>query len=176
MMDLDEAGALLDAPAIPFDRASAPAALAEALAPRLQALLAVHGLEPTVDGWRMLALRLAGGHVAALRLEEPARARRGGRPCITDHAMLYARLARLRASMAESGRQPTNIAVARAYVAKRRKRRGGPVLPSLKVMQTVLTEGDAGRLSGNPAFAFLALDPIRDAAMEHAARLAASRN
>ncbi|APG09884.1 hypothetical protein BKD09_16250 [Bradyrhizobium japonicum] len=75
----------LACPPIQIDDRTTPDSIEAELRERLEALLASHnGLEPTLEGWRDLALALALRHEPAFQIETPAdrmgRSGIGGRP------------------------------------------------------------------------------------------------
>lgn len=74
--------AVLDRDPLRIDPANiTPAEVAE-LRERIEALLELHGCEPTLEGWREIAIRLAFDHVRALRVIVPGMKdpKRPGRP------------------------------------------------------------------------------------------------
>lgn len=78
----DPIGEALGRPPLRIDDSTTPDSLEVELQERLEALLASHnGMEPTLDGWRGLALALALQHEPAFQIETPAdRDSMGGRP------------------------------------------------------------------------------------------------
>ncbi|WP_461319677.1 hypothetical protein [Bradyrhizobium barranii] len=78
----DSGGEALSRPPLRIDDSTTPESLEVELQERLEALLASHnGLEPTLEGWRDLALALALRHEPAFQIETPVdRDSMGGRP------------------------------------------------------------------------------------------------
>lgn len=78
----DPIGEALGRPPLRIDDSTTPDSLEVELQERLEALLASHnGMEPTLEGWRGLALALALRHEPAFQIETPVdRDSMGGRP------------------------------------------------------------------------------------------------
>lgn len=78
----DSVGEALGRPPLRVDDSTTPESLELELQERLEALLASHnGMEPTLEGWRGLALALALRHEPAFQVETPVdRDSMGGRP------------------------------------------------------------------------------------------------